>query len=263
MKQTRSLLRALIGRRWWWVTLIVIALMIVLARLGVWQLDRLQQRRASNALLVAALAQPALDLARDPLPDDPSLLKDRQVVASGAFDLDHQISLRAQNWQGQAGVHLIAPLVLDGGPTAVLVDRGWIPDADADPQAWSRYETSGKVELSGFGALSQTLRNSAAEEAQTPQRSWYRVDIGAIERQLPYELLPIYMLQAPDAEGQQSLPYRREPEIDLSEGPHLGYAVQWFIFSLGLGVAYVLFINQSQKKSQEKPLIGERNNEPV
>jgi cytochrome oxidase assembly protein ShyY1 len=44
-----ELLRALVGRRWRWVTLAVLALMLVLARLGLWQLDRLAERRAANA----------------------------------------------------------------------------------------------------------------------------------------------------------------------------------------------------------------------
>ena len=46
--------RTLFSRRWWWVTLIVLVLMAVFARLGFWQLDRLEQRRAANAQLIAA-----------------------------------------------------------------------------------------------------------------------------------------------------------------------------------------------------------------
>ena len=41
--------RALISRQWWWVTLVVLALMALFARLGIWQLDRLEQRQAANA----------------------------------------------------------------------------------------------------------------------------------------------------------------------------------------------------------------------
>jgi cytochrome oxidase assembly protein ShyY1 len=57
-----ELLRALVGRRWRWVTLAVLALMLVLARLGIWQLDRLAERRAANAQLAAALSAAPIDL---------------------------------------------------------------------------------------------------------------------------------------------------------------------------------------------------------
>ncbi len=33
------------SRRWWWTTLLVIAGAAVCVRLGIWQLDRLHQRR--------------------------------------------------------------------------------------------------------------------------------------------------------------------------------------------------------------------------
>lgn len=54
--------RALISRQWWWVTLVVLALMALFARLGIWQLDRLEQRQAANAQLVAALDSTPIDL---------------------------------------------------------------------------------------------------------------------------------------------------------------------------------------------------------
>ena len=73
-----------------YATLIVLLIMLVLARLGFWQLDRLQQRRASNLILAATLAKAPLDLANDVLPQDVTSLKNRQVLTTGEFDFDHQ-----------------------------------------------------------------------------------------------------------------------------------------------------------------------------
>ena len=55
MKRAGRVARELISRRWLWITLVVLALMTLLARLGFWQLDRLEQRRTANAQLMAAL----------------------------------------------------------------------------------------------------------------------------------------------------------------------------------------------------------------
>lgn len=246
MEKTKQLLRTLFSRRWWWVTLLVLALMIVLARLGIWQLDRLQQRRQSNRILAASLAAAPLDLANENLPDAGAILKDRQVFVSGEFDFDHQVMLKVQNWQGQAGAHLITPLVFNNGATAVLVDRGWIPEADNTPGARVKYDVPGTVTIDGFAALSQSLAGQEETTVQEPQDQWYRVDIEAMQRQMPYTLLPIYLLQAPDDNAQP--PYRSKPENDLSEGNHLSYAAQWFIFSLGLGIAYILFVNKQMRE---------------
>jgi surfeit locus 1 family protein len=259
LKDVRDHLHTLFSRRWWWVTLLVLALMALLARLGVWQLDRLQQRRANNAILVAALAQPPLELGVDSLPPDVSSLKDRRLHASGRFDFARQVGLRAQNWQGRAGIHLITPLVLSTGETdddspAVLVDRGWIPEVDANPQAWSRYDDLGVETVEGVVALTEELRNpDAGGESEGPQDLWYRVDITGIQAQMPYELLPFYVVQGPETTAVNAEPpLRALPEVDLSEGPHLGYAVQWFIFSLGLGIAYLAFVRRQSLPAQEK-----------
>jgi surfeit locus 1 family protein len=72
------------------------------------------------------------------------------------------------------------------------------------------------------------------------------VDIPAIQAQVPYELLPVYLLQVPPEGNATQLPYRAEPEVDLSDGPHLGYAIQWFIFSLILGIIYVRYVNKKE-----------------
>jgi surfeit locus 1 family protein len=53
----------------------------------------------------------------------------------------------------------------------------------------------------------------------------------------------VYIKQAP-AEDNQQPPLRSEREVDLSEGPHLGYAIQWFLFSAILGVMYVALVNK-------------------
>lgn len=243
MKQAKQLLRALFSRKWWWVTLLVVLLMMVLARLGIWQLDRLNQRRVNNQIVAAALAASPMDLLEITLPADLSTIKNRYVIATGEYDLENQLMLKVQNWDGRAGANLVTPLLLENGETAVLVDRGWIPEAENNPAGRAKYDEHGQVMVEGYAALSQALSQRETSVPEEPQTEWYRVDIAAIQPQMPYDLLPIYVLQAPGDE--QELPYRRELEVDLSEGSHLGYAMQWFTFSLGLGIAYVIYVRKS------------------
>lgn len=257
MSRAGALVRALFSRRWWWVTLLVLALMAVLARLGVWQLDRLAQRRAANAQLTAALASPPI-----PLNDDlatyagltpaevPGDLANRDVRVTGAYDYSQQRILKLQNWNGRPGVHLITPLVLgdrdDGSPEAVLVDRGWIPDAEREA-GHAFDDTEGTQVVEGYIALTETISRRTAEAVVpvTPGDELFRVDIAAIQDDMPYQLAPFYVKVAPPAGTDEALPIEVPKEVDLSEGPHLSYAIQWFIFCAGLGIGYLLLVNRS------------------
>jgi len=253
--------RALVSRRWWWVTLLVIAMMIGLARLGIWQLDRLAQRRAANAQLLAALESAPIDLnstigdyAAVAPGEVVSDLANRDVTMSGTYDFANQRILKLQNWEGQAGVHLITPFVLEGSDVAVLVDRGWIPDDEY--KAGNLFTTAGGPQtVTGYVALTETIRRRTAEAAVpiSPNNELFRVDIAALSADLPYRMAPFYIKDAPPAAGNLQLPIRIAKEVDLSEGPHLGYAMQWFIFSLGLGIGYVAFVRRSLLRTEKSP----------
>ena len=235
--------RALFNRRWWWATLLVLTLMTVFVRLGIWQLYRLERRRASNAAYLAQISQSPLELSDEFLTDDGDKFVDRQAIAKGQYDHAEQIVLTQQSWLGRPGAHLVTPLVFPDGETAVLVDRGWIPAADVEAGDLSSFDEPGPLSLEGVIQSSQTLPNGRVLEADGPQQQWYRIDVEAIERQMPYRLLPFFLLQMPPEGTQDILPYRVAAEIDLSEGPHLGYAIQWFLFAAVLAVGYARFVS--------------------
>ena len=243
MSRVLSIVRTLFSRQWLLPTVAVVAGMIFLGRLGFWQLDRLDQRRTKNAALVAALASQPVNLNEAVLPDDLIPLKDRDAVAQGEFDFSHQGFVKLQTFQGQPGVNLVVPLVLDGGETAVLVDRGWVPEEDS----YTAYDEPGQQTINGYIALTQTINREGASSTITDKLEWYRVDIAAIQTQMPYQLLPVFLKQVPGENNDQP-PLRSEREVDLSEGSHLGYAVQWFLFSTILGVMYIALVNKDLAK---------------
>jgi surfeit locus 1 family protein len=231
--------RVLLGRRWRLPTLVVILGMLFLGRLGLWQLDRLEQRRAANAVLEAQFFSELVNLNEQIDLDDPEELVDRRAVVGGRFDYSGQIILLEQNDNGP-GVHLVTPLLIEGKEQAVLVDRGWIPAAEAQGDM-ARFEEEMVRPLEGVLQRSQTLSGGRETVVETEQTEWYRIDIEAIETVLPYDLLPVYLLQAPTEES-GALPVRETFEPDLSEGSHLSYAVQWFLFAVILGVGYMGYV---------------------
>jgi len=233
--------RTLFNRRWWWSTLIVVVGVIIMARLGIWQLDRLQQRKVRNATYLEQISVAPLELTADDIVAAPVLLNDRLAVAQGSYDFSEQIVIVQQNWQGRPGAHLVTPLVLVDGQAAVMVNRGWIPSADISPDL-TDFDEPDDLPVEGSIQLSQELSGGRESIVSGPQQEWYRIDIEAIQEQIPYKLFPFYLLATPPEGYQEQLPYRIAPEIDLSDGPHLGYAIQWFFFASILGLGYLFFV---------------------
>ncbi len=252
-----ELLKRPFSRRWILTTLLVIAGMAVLARLGIWQLDRLKQRRAFNARVMAQVNQPPLDLAGEALKLGLQDMEYRQVTVTGQFDASQQIALRGQYFGSQWGVDLVTPLHIAGTDQTVLVDRGWIPGPDYETGDWSRFDESGTVVVHGIIRDAQAKADFGSRSDPTPSpgaapsKSWNFVNINNLSKQVPYPLLSVYIEESPNPSW-TGLPYRQQPQLDLTEGPHLSYAIQWFSFAILLGGGYPLFIRRRERRSSEE-----------
>jgi surfeit locus 1 family protein len=202
-------------------------------RLGVWQLQRLEERRAGNAAILAQIDLPVVDLNSDPIPTDG--LTYRRLRASGTFDPAQEIVLSNRAYSGQAGVHLVTPLRIEGREAAVLVDRGWIPTSQSSPGERTSFTLSGTVEVAGIGRPSQRepdialLADPTRGPGSPPLDAWRFLDLSAIQPQVPYPLLPV-ILEVSEPVGGVTPP-KLQSEIDLSEGSHLSYAIEWFAFA--------------------------------
>lgn len=260
-------LNRLISHRWWKTSLLVIAAVIVMIRLGLWQLDRLDQRRAFNARVEEQLAQSALEISEENLRADLYNMEYREAIVLGEYDHDRQVVLRNQDWQGRLGVHLLTPLIVQGSDRAIMVNRGWIPYEDFEAGKLSKFDESGLVEVNGVIRRSQTKpriggrADQIPAEGEPPLQAWNWINVGGIAGQLPYELLPVYLQGSPEPSRDQ-MPYRTQLELDLSEGSHLGYAFQWFTFALILAIGYPIYVSREEKRlstptSKGKPYISQ------
>lgn len=245
----------LFSQRWRLATFLVIAGAGLCVRLGMWQLDRLEQRRAFNSRVQAQLDQPLLTLSGDALQQDLYNMEYRQVVVHGKYDHTQEIALSNQYWENQWGVHLITPLIISGENLAILVDRGWIPGAEYQTQDWSKFQEPGELEVRGVLRRPHSKAELGGRTDPTPfpgemlRKTWNFVNIEQLARQISYPLLPAYIQQAPDP-AWSGLPYRSQPELELSEGPHMSYALQWFMFAILLTVGYPYFIRHQERSSK-------------
>ena len=202
----------------------------VCVRLGFWQLSRLAQRRARNSQVSGRLAEPVAELTQL-APDSSSRLRGVQVT--GAPDFDHELVLAARSFQGSPGVHLLTPVRISGRDTAILVNRGWVyaPDgARVDLARWREHGSS----FTGYAELLPTMPDGSGGGAPPDtSRILRRLDYAAVARALPYPVSRLYLVAtATDSSIPANTRVARLPAPVLDEGPHLGYAIQWFSFAI-------------------------------
>ncbi|GAB4493821.1 MAG: SURF1 family protein [Anaerolineales bacterium] len=236
-------------RQWILTTLLVILGAALCVRLGIWQLDRLEQRRAFNAHYLKMTALPPLQLNAAPQADL-TTMEYRAVTVTGAFDFDNQVALRNRYYGSEYGYHLLTPLLLSDG-TAILVERGWIPaQGNATPADWRKYDQPGEQTISGIIRLGQTkpdlggVPDPKLAEGQTRLDFWNIVNLERIALQTPYPLLPVFIQPNPD-DARVAPPYPYQPQIEMTEGPHFGYALQWFTFASILFFGYPFYLRKN------------------
>jgi surfeit locus 1 family protein len=235
-------------RKWLLATLLVFAGTALCIRLGIWQLDRLEQRRVFNAQYASARIQPVLDLNQEQ-PADIAEMEWRPVEVSGEYDFANQIAIRNQYYGSEYGYHLLTPIQFAG--QAVLVDRGWIPaEGNARPSDWRKYDEPGTVDLSGQIRVGRAKSSLLGVSDPLPEDGeklevWNNADLTRIAAQMPYSILPVYIQPESDpTDTDPPIPF--QPEIELTEGPHFGYALQWFTFATILFVGYPFFLRTQE-----------------
>jgi cytochrome oxidase assembly protein ShyY1 len=242
----------------------LLALAVVVAavcvRLGFWQLDRYHQRGEQNAAVRTALAaEPApLEVVVPPgtAPTDvPAAEQWRLVTLTGQYDPDGQVVLRLRPLQGSPGVHVLTPLVPPSGP-AVLVDRGFLPSTGPGGSARTELDLpqppSGTVTVEGRLRLSEPGRGTGLDAEVVPPSLRF-VDLDALPDELGTPLAPVWVeavSQQPPA-GDELVAV---PELQLSSGPSLIYAVQWFLFA---AIALVGGVVLARREGEDVPRAGE------
>lgn len=258
-----STLLKMFNRRWWWSTLLVVLGMIFLARLGFWQLDRLEQRRTQNAYVASRWNEDPLDINQNMIPDDLKALGYRRLKASGTFDYANQIVLSNQQMPDLGtGVVVITPLLLADNQ-AVLVARGLLYYNDAQGESLAQFNEASEATIVGLARASDTNAHTPIQD--TPQKEWHRIDIPAIQEQMPYQLLPFFIEQLPEpGRNSAQMPLRQIPEdvqMISDEGSHFSYAIQWFTFALMFGVGYPFFIRWQEMREKRIRNENVQNNE--
>ena len=224
-------------------TLILLPLLIYL---GLWQLQRADEKRALMAQATAGkhstLALTAATASQ--------LSRYQQVQTQGRFDTAHQVLLdNMPSKEGHPGYRVLTPLRL-ADQSIVLVDRGWLPLGSNRQQLPQLTVDEQPRTLTGMLDVLPQPGVRAGTAGVTPD-SWPQVlnyPRYAELQQLygPQLQARVILLDAAAPDG-----FERVWQINVGFGPerHLGYAVQWFALAAAVLIIYVVVnLKRASKK---------------
>lgn len=187
----------------------------ILISLGLWQVQRMQWKEGILADITARIAAPPVALPASP---DPEADRYLPVTVTGRFT-GEAIRVLVSRKEIGAGVRIIEAFQTADG-RRVLVDRGFLPDADKD-----RALTVTDATVTG------NLHWPSEVDSFTPPPDsktglWYARDVAALAQALRTE--PTFLVaREPTGDGIEAMP------VDTSGIPndHWGYAIQWFLMA--------------------------------
>ena len=232
--------------RWILSHLLVVAIVGACIWAGFWQLRRLDEKRTvidrfeDRSVMDVVPLTDLLDVASDDADVDAVAL--RPVVVTGTYLPDEEVTVRNRSLDGAPGHWVLTPLLMPDG-TAVVVNRGWVPLAvleDLDRAA----PPAGEVTVTGALTASQERgRLGAADAAEGDLVDLARADVGRIAAEMDVPVLPAYVTLAAQDPPVGDIPTPVEV-VEPDEGPHMGYAVQWFIFAAIAAGGYPLILRR-------------------
>lgn len=214
----------------------------VCVRLGIWQLDRLNERRGQNAIVQARGAAPPLTLA-ELQGQDTSLTHWRRVSVRGVAEYDREMVHATRTQNGSPGVHLLTPVrPLDGswGDTAILVLRGYLYAADGRTVDYAKAREADTLQLEAL-LISFPPPRAGAARMQSDPRAMRLMNRDTLAALTGRPLAPFVLLALGDTIMQDITRPSRVPPPSLTDGPHLSYALQWFGFATVFVIGFVVF----------------------
>ncbi|GGO51738.1 SURF1-like protein [Streptomyces daqingensis] len=245
--------RFLLSRQWVILTLLGVALVPVMIELGFWQLHRHEARVAHNELISSSLRARAVPFAqvsqgkRGPAEDD----QFRTATATGRYDTAHEVVVRQRTGADEQsiGYFVLTPLIQRDGK-AVLVNRGWI-EADGDLTRFPDVPEApdGEVTVTGRAMRDETSEASGIKDKRgLPPRQVMLIDSRRQAEAMDRPVVGGY-LQLTDTTPKPSGHQPEEvAEPDHSSiGPHMAYAVQWWLFAAGVPVGWVVLVRRERR----------------
>jgi surfeit locus 1 family protein len=218
----------------WKMLCLALVSICLLISLGIWQLHRAAEKRGLLAMYQTQMQRAPVALSGT------SAQQYQRVQVQGLAQLPITLLLDNQHHAHQFGYDVLTPLIMVDG-NVLLIDQGWVP---GDPS---------RVSLPDMTGLQSDLHYSG--QVYYPAKSAFVLGVG-LEVKTPNVIVieslnmtmisqflhkPVYPFIIRQSAERQTRFVRDWPIVASSPVRHIGYAVQWFVFALGVGVMFIVF----------------------
>jgi surfeit locus 1 family protein len=225
--------------------LLALAGAVLCVRLGIWQLDRLAQRRARNAVVRARIAEPAVDVRT--LPADTTDLRFRRVTVRGTTAPALELAWAQRGRRGSPGVNLLSAVRVADSLPLVLVNRGWVYSPDGTQVDLARWREGDTIDVTGYlEPIGASLPGRWRGTAHPRSVRW--LDRDSLAALLGAPVAPVLVVVTGDTTPGSADRIARVPPPPLDEGPHQSYALQWFSFATIAVVGYGAFLWNARRR---------------
>ena len=236
--------------RWILSHLLVLVLIIVMINLGFWQLHRLDEKTTLNDNIRSRGSLPTAPIGSlIPAGSTRASTRDvqwRRASATGTYRVADELVVSNRSVSGQPGFWVLTPLVQSDG-SIIPVVRGFVFRPEFEQRGITSVPApSGEVTIEGALQASPTSGRFGEEPSKSgPVPAISQADTRRLAERWGATVLPVWLrldsgTGAPSVQG----PLYPVPPPPLSKGPHLSYAVQWFIFSIIAIIGYPIILRR-------------------
>ena len=224
-------------------SILIVATIVFLTSLGFWQLDRANEKRAIEASI-----QKANTGIVELITDENRLLEKEyyQVRLKGQYQSNKQFIYDNQIVDQVSGYYVLTPFKLESQPSTIIINRGFIPwNGDREKLAdVSIKKTKSEIKVQ----ISKPIKRIELKSSEIGNN--FPTLIQAVDLVKMSEIAGVNfssMVGLLDAAMDDGFVRKWEPYTGSIE-KHIGYAVQWFLMAIVLGIIGIRIAIKQRKK---------------
>jgi len=244
--------RFLLRPSWVLLHVTVVATIVLMINLGLWQFDRYQERLDFNEIVSARIEAQPQDLNELLLEIETGTKPANEaewlnVFASGEYLDEQTVNAVNRSQGGFSGVDPLTPMRVAGGNQLVLVNRGFIAQSAQNQE--SAPAPVGTVEILSRVRVSEVRKTGGlSDPTDGVLKEVINIDLNRLAQQIQGLNTEIFIevLKSNPADSMLLVPIA---DPILSSGSHLSYTAQWFIFSVFVAAGWVVVVRRKLKSS--------------
>ncbi len=229
-----------------WATWSAIPAVLILLALGSWQVhrlvwktelneERLARHRAEAVMLPAAL-------------DDAAELAWHRVWLEGRFRHEAEMFLAARTFDRRVGYQIVTPFERGDG-SAVLVNRGWVPLENKEPETRLGGQLEGTMRLEGT-VVPAGRAGWFTPDNEPENNIWFWTEAESLAASAGIPAQP-FLVDAGPAPNPGGLPIGGQTRVEL-RSEHMQYIVIWYALAVSLAVIYAIYMRRGRQADDEE-----------